>query len=148
MINNKNTKTTTLLVSVYDWNNCEFYEDEQGWFRSPREFRYEVTVRDIVDMAILFQKFGSRVKYKKPTDKNWYTHRSMMNRLFKKEAAERFDEMEGRLLAFNTLTEDILEKEQNRYSISTINTKEPKKSRYYRRMPSGDYLEVTPTGQA
>ncbi|USL25093.1 hypothetical protein [Priestia megaterium] len=148
MKNNQNSKSIILLVSAYDWNHYEFNEEEQRWGRFPREFLHEVPVRDIVDMAVLFQKFGSRVKYKKPTDKNWYTHRAMMNRLFKKEADERFDEIGGRLLAVSNLTEDVLEKERNRYSIGTLNPKEPRKSRYYRYMPSGDYVEVTPTGWA
>lgn len=137
------SKSTILLVSVYEWDKYEFNEESQNWERCPREFIHEVYVRDIVDMVVLFQKFGRKVKYKKPTDKNWYTHRAMMNRLFKKEIDERIYLMGKTIIATNKLTEDVLERERRRYSISTTNKEDPKKSKYYRRMPSGHYLEVT-----
>ncbi|SIR68450.1 hypothetical protein SAMN05878482_10525 [Peribacillus simplex] len=115
MTNNKDFKTT-LLVSTYKWSRNEFDEIKQKEVKSRKEFIYEVSVRDISDMAVVFHKFGRKVKYKKPTDKNWYTYRTMVNRLFKEEVTQKFSETDGRLVAVNTLVEAELEIEKNSYS--------------------------------
>lgn len=92
MKSNQKLKATTILVSVHRLCYDGFNEESQTSTYSFREVIYEACVQNIGDMAILFHKFGKRAKYKKSTDKNWYTYRTMMNRLFKKEIAEKENE--------------------------------------------------------
>lgn len=103
MINNQNSNATIILVSNYDWCYEEFDEELQTEIPSPKECIHEIYVQNIEDMAVLFHRFGSKAKYKKPTDKNWYTYRAMMNRLFKKEIAKKCIENEGTIVAVNDI---------------------------------------------
>lgn len=68
------TKTTTIQISVFDWSNME-------------EIVYESQIGSVADFLSLTYRFGRKVKYKKPTDKNWYYGKTMIKRLFKKEIA-------------------------------------------------------------
>lgn len=101
---NNQTKSTTLLVSVYQWT-METVETplpkktgaEPSHTRSlppqhekhvAKEFIYEVQINNIGDLAVLHNRFHNKVRFKKTTDKNWYTYRAMSTRLFKKETSE------------------------------------------------------------
>ncbi|PLT29219.1 hypothetical protein [Peribacillus deserti] len=53
-----------------------------------KEDVFKVHIKSIEDMVILTHRLGCKVKYKKPTDKNWYTYRSRVKRLFNKEINE------------------------------------------------------------
>lgn len=101
MTKNKNSKPTLLLVSIYDWDHLEFNEENEK--NVPKEFVYEFYVRNIEDMVVLSHRFSSKVKYKKPTDKNWYTYRSMVYRLFRKEIDGRNIDNQLKLIAVNEL---------------------------------------------
>ncbi|HFJ9371738.1 TPA: hypothetical protein ACGW7B_002260 [Bacillus nitratireducens] len=101
---NNQTKSTTLLVSVYQWT-METVEtplpkknEGKSFFtialppqhekHVAKEFIYEVQINNIGDLAVLHNRFHNKVRFKKPTDKNWYTYRAMSTRLFKKETSE------------------------------------------------------------
>jgi molybdopterin converting factor small subunit len=93
MKNIQNTKTTTLLVSIYSWEG-----------RTPKtEDVFEVQIRNMEDMTILTHRLGYKVKYKKPTDKNWNTYRAMTKRLFKKEIHEERENLKPIFVAVNDL---------------------------------------------
>lgn len=62
---------------------CETFYQEHNEF----EFIYETEISSVADFLAVTYQFDKLVQYKKPTDKNWYTARSMMKRLFKKEVA-------------------------------------------------------------
>lgn len=68
----------TIQISVYDWKNM-------------KEYIYESTVSSVEDMIALYYKFNRQVKFKKPTDKNWYYCKTMIKRLFKSEINKDFD---------------------------------------------------------
>lgn len=68
----KMKETTTIQISVYDWVNME-------------EIVYETQVRSVEDMVALTYQFDNKVKYKKPTDQNWYYAKTMLKRLFKQD---------------------------------------------------------------
>lgn len=61
--------------------------EEYKYNRNEYELVYEAKINNIADFVALTYRFDKQVKYKKPTDKNWYTARSMMKRLFKNEVA-------------------------------------------------------------
>jgi len=83
MTNKEDSKAIHLLISLYDWQGNYDYH---GKFLHPiRETIFEVQIRSMKDMVILTHRLGVSVKYKKPTDKNWYTPRAMTRRLFRKE---------------------------------------------------------------
>ncbi|HFK1513844.1 hypothetical protein [Bacillus paranthracis] len=68
------TTTTTIQISVYDWSIME-------------EIVYEAQIGSVTDFLSLTYRFDKKVKYKKPTDKNWYYGKTMIKRLFKEEIA-------------------------------------------------------------
>jgi hypothetical protein len=68
------TTITTIQISIYDWSIME-------------EIVYEAQIGSVSDFLSLTYRFGKKVKYKKPTDKNWYYGKTMIKRLFKKEIA-------------------------------------------------------------
>lgn len=49
------------------------------------ELVYEAQIGSIEDFLALSYRFDKKVKYKKPTDKNWYYAKTMVKRLYKKE---------------------------------------------------------------
>ncbi|MER2079006.1 hypothetical protein [Psychrobacillus psychrotolerans] len=95
MTNNEGSKTVTLLISIYDWNNKEDYDKRNGTFINPvKEDIFKVQIKGIKDMIILTHRLGVKVRYKKPTDKNWYSSRAMIKRLFRKEIDENLTYLE------------------------------------------------------
>lgn len=101
---NNQIKSTTLLVSVYQWTKetvetplPKKTEVESFFTRAlppqhekhvAKEFIYEVQINNIGDLATLYNRFHNKVRFKKTTDKNWYTYRAMSTRLFKKGTSE------------------------------------------------------------
>lgn len=69
-------KTTTIQISVYDW-------------QLKGELIYEAQIECIEELLALSYKFGKKAKYKKPTDKNWYYNKTMVRRLFKKKLSDK-----------------------------------------------------------
>lgn len=66
------------------YNNSDYNNDYYGHL-DEFEIVYETEISSVADFVALTYRFDKLVKYKKPTDKNWYTARSMMKRLFKNE---------------------------------------------------------------
>ncbi|MBN3553311.1 hypothetical protein JYA63_03470 [Fictibacillus nanhaiensis] len=71
--------TQTIQISIYNSFNNSFSE------KTEYEFVYEAKVTCVAEFIVLTYQFNKFVKYKKPTDKNWYTPRTMIKRLFKNE---------------------------------------------------------------
>lgn len=94
MKNNQNEEPITIFYSIYDFYPTKFFYGTDGYAkrRGPMEYIYEVEIRDMNDFTKLWIKQDKKVKYKKPNDKNWYTYRAMLNRLFKKELNQKADE--------------------------------------------------------
>jgi hypothetical protein len=65
-------KLQTIQISIINWSIME-------------ELVYEAQIGSIEDFLALTYRFDKKVKYKKPTDKNWYYAKTMVKRLFKKE---------------------------------------------------------------
>lgn len=85
----------TLLVSLYSWDRQKDYDQETKTFINPvNEDVFEVKIKGIEDMTILTHRLGYKVRYKKPTDKNWYTYRAMTKRLFRKEIEDSRNHLE------------------------------------------------------
>lgn len=49
------------------------------------ELVYEAQVNSLEELISLTYSFGKQVKFKKPTDKNWYYAKTLIKRLFKKD---------------------------------------------------------------
>lgn len=64
--------THTIQISIYNWVIDE-------------ELIYETQVSSPEEMVALIYSYGKKVRFKKPTDKNWYYGRTLVKRLFKKE---------------------------------------------------------------
>ncbi|QDP39434.1 hypothetical protein [Radiobacillus deserti] len=91
------TKTTTIQISVYDYNTME-------------ELIYETQIGSIEELIALSYRYDKSVKYKKPTDKNWYYCRTMIKRLFKKELNSKNNEV--KLVTTNDLNKVLEERFQ------------------------------------
>ncbi|MDN4493359.1 hypothetical protein [Ureibacillus aquaedulcis] len=94
------TKTTTIQISVYDWY-------------LKHEYIYETQIGSVEDLISLSSQFNKKVKYKKPTDINWYYSKTMIKRLFKKEIASA-EYPEVKLVATNDLNKLIEERHQEK----------------------------------
>jgi hypothetical protein len=70
------------MYNNYDCNN-DYYSHLEEF-----EFVYEAEISSVADFLALTYRFDKQVKYKKPTDKNWYTAKTMVKRLFKNEVAK------------------------------------------------------------
>ncbi|CDQ21808.1 hypothetical protein [Halobacillus karajensis] len=70
------TKTTTIQISIYEWSIME-------------EIVYETQISSVGEFLALTYRFDKKIKYKKPTDKNWYYAKTMIKRLFKKELSSK-----------------------------------------------------------
>lgn len=99
-------KSITILVSVYSWSVEKVekqvpagYNHELDLFfnsavtgyleeNTAQETIYEVEISSIGDLAELYNRFHCNVRFKKPTDKNWYSYRQMSRRLFKPSTSE------------------------------------------------------------
>ncbi|MDK8643802.1 hypothetical protein [Niallia taxi] len=80
----------TIQISIYNSNrdrSKQLRDTRFGPFQewSEYEFVYEAEISSIADFIALTYRFDKFVKYKKPTDKNWYTTKIMGKRLFKNE---------------------------------------------------------------
>ncbi|KAB2489986.1 hypothetical protein [Priestia endophytica] len=115
MKDNQNSKSITLLVSIYSWNREDDYDQKTQSFINPiKEDVFEVQIKNIEDMTILTHRLGCKVKYKKPTDKNWYTYRAMTKRLFKKEINESRSHLEPLFSSVIDLKKIMEERKQAR----------------------------------
>lgn len=108
----KNKKNITLLISIYSWDWKYDYDTRTSAFINPiKEDVFEVQIRSIEDMTILSLRLGWKVKFKKPTDKNWYTYRAMTKRLFNKEINESHGNLEP---VFSSVIDLMKVKEERR----------------------------------
>ncbi|RLQ89956.1 hypothetical protein [Falsibacillus albus] len=78
--------TQTIQISIYKaFGKSRYNNYEYNHLLDEFEFVYEAEVSSVADFIALTYRLNKFVKYKKPTDKNWYTSRTMVKRLFKKE---------------------------------------------------------------
>ncbi|MDC2863490.1 hypothetical protein [Bacillus sp. BP-3] len=80
----------TIQISIYNSNQDRTKQLINSGFGSyyplsEYEFVYEAEISSVADFIALTYRFDKFVKYKKPTDKNWYNAKTMVKRLFKNE---------------------------------------------------------------
>jgi hypothetical protein len=102
------TKTTTIQISIYDWGKME-------------ELICESQIGSIEDLVVLSYRFDKSVKYKKPTDKNWYYCKTMIKRLFRDEITAKNDDV--KLVTSNDLKKILEEKFQAKLNKQNEKTK-------------------------
>lgn len=79
------TKSITIQISVLNINEDLSTMGRYYGVRKGYEFIYEAEISNLTEFISLVYSLHKYVKYKKPTDKVWYSARTMAKRLFKNE---------------------------------------------------------------